>query len=70
MHRLRMLTVAVTLLALASTAVADAPTRNTTASAVACSDAGSCPLPCGPCPGPCPMPCATDGAAQAGAVTQ
>lgn len=58
MHRLRTLTGAVALLVLASTAVADAPTRTSAAPVAICPADGSCPMPCGPCPESCPLPCA------------
>jgi hypothetical protein len=70
MHRLRTLTGAVALLVLASTAVADAPTRTSAAPVAICpASGGSCPMPCGPCPEPCPMPCA-DQAGTAGQASQ
>ena len=67
MHRIRVFTGALALLALASSAVADAPSRMNAAGSVAvCSTAGgACPLQCGPCPEPCPRPCASGEAAAA-----
>lgn len=64
MRRIRIVTGTLALLALAASAVADAPIRSAAAEpASICS--GACPLPCGPCPGPCPLPCASEGSAVA-----
>lgn len=65
MRHIRMWTGVVTLLALASSAVADAPARAApTGSVVDCSIAGDgCPLGC--CPQSCPVPCAEAGLEQA-----
>lgn len=62
MHRIRLITSAVALLALASFAVADSPGRGSSAPAPAvCSmDGQACPSGCGPCPEPCPLPCAAE----------
>lgn len=61
MHRLSTLTGAVALLVLASSAVADAPTRTSAAPVAICSATGeACPMPCGPCPESCPLPCADE----------
>jgi len=55
MHRIRIIASAVTLLALASFAVADSPRRGVSeVSPAACSLAGgACPPECRPCPWPC-----------------
>ena len=61
MRHIRMWTGVVTLLALASSAVADAPARAAATGSVAgCSITGAgCPLDC--CPQSCPVPCAEGG---------
>jgi hypothetical protein len=65
MRHIRLWTGIVTLLALASAAVADAPARVTATGSVAeCSlTGGACPL--GSCPQSCPIPCAEGGQEQA-----
>lgn len=56
MRRIRILTGSLALLALAASAVADAPIPATAADRVVCSiTGGACPLPCNPCPIPCSM---------------
>jgi hypothetical protein len=65
MRRIRIATGTLALLALAASAVADAPNRAAAQSAAVCSitDA-ACPILCGPCPSPCPLPCAGEASAQ------
>jgi len=65
MRHIRLWTGVVTLLALASSAVVDAPARATATGSVAdCSITGAaCPLGC--CPQSCPVPCAEGGLEQA-----
>jgi len=60
MRRIHLVIGVVSLLALASSAVADAPTR---AAAAAAATPGTCPLGC--CSLPCPMPCDDGGPMQA-----
>jgi hypothetical protein len=59
MRRIRILSGTVALLALAASAVADAPIPASASGRVLCSTTGAaCPLLCDPCP----FPCSTSGA--------
>lgn len=56
MRHIRTLAGIMGLLALAPSAVADAP-RRAAADPVCSLTGGACPVPCEPCPQSCPVPC-------------